>query len=101
MFTRRRRLGIIGRNRYELYLSLAVVIIGFCYSAVRPQSFNHVMASIGSLVLGLVCAINAVMDHKRMFAAERVFALMWLVILVFATTWTVWDTVTMETFSPR
>jgi hypothetical protein len=92
---------IIGRNRYELYLSILVVVIGFFYSAVRPQSFSHVMVSTGSLLIGLVCAINAISDYKRMSIAERIFALAWLVLLMFAVPWALWDTVTTKTFSFR
>ena len=101
MFTCVRQLTIVGRNRYELYLSFVIVFIGFCYSAVRPQSFHHMMVSTGSLLFGLVCAINAVSDHKRMYSFERILAATWLIVLICATGWAVWDTATIETFSPQ
>ena len=92
---------LVGRNRYELYFSFVIVFVGFCNSAVLPHGYQDRLIAAGSLLLGLVCSFNAVLDFRRMNFVEFVVGMCWFVFLLATTPLILWNTAHIEAFSPR
>jgi hypothetical protein len=95
------RIRLVGKNRYELYLSFVIVGVGFCQSSVLPHGYEDRLLAAGSFVLGFVCALNAVLDSARMNAFERIIGISWCAVLFFITPVVIWKTAHIEVFSPR
>ena len=76
--------------KYELYVSFLIVLLGTFQMLNMPQGFNDYLIFNGSLILGLVCAINAVLDLKRMHPIERIIAIPWCCLLLVATPYFFW-----------
>ena len=90
----------ITANRHELWVSFAVVAIAVLFQAV-PIGFEGALVLGGGMVVGLVCAINAVLDHDEMGAVETYVAAVWFIGLLIATPMTLWWLLTMREFASK
>ncbi len=43
-----------------------------------PRDFYDFIKWVVALLIGFLCALNAVLDHKRMNSVERIGAAVWL-----------------------
>jgi cation transport ATPase len=89
-------MAILGRNRQELPISVAVVVLGLMlvvvtiplgpYESHTPRGVTlrdwsyWTIANLFFALIGLFCAINACRDAEMEFS-ERPFAVIWLIIL--------------------
>jgi len=61
---------VFAANRKELWVSMAVVVCA-CLLQVVPIGFKGALLLAGSIMVGLVCAINAFMDRDEMGVVRR------------------------------
>jgi NO-binding membrane sensor protein with MHYT domain len=92
---------ILKQNKYELYISFFVVVIGFLLTAHRPHNYKDVLVASSTLLVGLLCAFNALLDMKRMNWLERSLAVPWFLILLVLTPFTIWDVAHIGMFADR
>jgi len=77
-----RNIKVIRKNKYEIYASFVVVIVGFLlFSTHTSVGFYDVLGGIGTSVVGFFCALNAVQDFERMNSIERLVANTWFFIV--------------------
>jgi hypothetical protein len=98
---RLKNIRVTGRNKYELYVSYLVVFIGFIQTAHLPQNYRDVLVASSTLLVGLFCALNSLLDIKRMNWLERVIAVPWFALLLFLTPIVIWNVAQIRTFADR
>jgi hypothetical protein len=96
---RTKNLRVAERNKCELYVSLLVVFIGFIQTAHLPQDYRDVLVASCTLLVGLFCALNSLLDIKRMNWLERVIAVPWFVLLLFLTPIFIWNVAHIRMFA--
>jgi len=57
---------IVAPNRHELLVSMAVVVVAAPLFTVVPIGFIGALVLSGAMVIGLLCAVNAVLDIDEM-----------------------------------
>lgn len=78
-----RPLKILGKNRYELYISFGLVAFAVWLAVQQWDSYVFYVLMLSSFVLGFVCALNAFLDRARMGHVERFVTIIWYSILIF------------------
>jgi hypothetical protein len=81
-------------------VSVAVVVCAALLQ-VLPIGFKGALLLGGSMVVGLVCAINAFMDRDEMGVVERYVAGIWLIAMVVLTPLTLYWLATAHEFANR
>jgi len=92
---------VLGANKYELYISFAVVLAGFIQTAHLPQGYQDALIQSGALLIGLICVVNALRDTPKMHWLERAVAVVWFAILLFCTPTTLWYVAHIKGFADR
>lgn len=95
-----RLLKVVAPNRYELYVSFILVIVGLYFSASRHTGFYHNLKPICCWLLALTCIYNAILDKKHLHWIEYGFALLWFAVLLFCTLWFTWEYIRLPLFGP-
>lgn len=91
---------VFAANRKELWVSMAVVVCAALLQVV-PIGFNGALFLGGSMVIGLVCAINAFMDRDEMGVVETYVAGLWLIAMAIVTPLTIYWLATIHEFANR
>ena len=91
---------VIAANRKELWASMAIVVCAGLLQVV-PIGFKGALLLAGSMVVGLVCAINAFMDREEMGVVEVYVAGIWLLAMVILTPLTLYYLATIHEFANR
>lgn len=91
---------VFAANRKELWVSVAVVICA-CLLQVLPIGFKGALLLAASMVVGLICAINAFMDRDEMGFVETYVAGIWLLAMIVLTPLTLYWVVTIHEFANR
>lgn len=73
---------VFQKSKNELYVSILVVVFGalFFMSNMRYNFYDFIKWVV-ALLVGFLCALNAVLDHKRMNSVERIASVVWLCIV--------------------
>jgi hypothetical protein len=72
---------IFGKNKYEIYFSLLFGCAAFVSVAKRPVGYFDLLFEATFLTFGFLCALNAMLDSKRMNSVERIFAATWFCLI--------------------
>ncbi len=88
-------------NKYEFYFSFPIVLFGLFHYAARPADFYDIVIAVGALLLALLCAFNAVLDHRRMTIIEFGPALIWFAILLYVSPFVLHEAFTTRVFADR
>jgi hypothetical protein len=88
-------------NKYEFYISFPIVFVGVCSGAHRPADFNGTIIMASAMLLGLVCAFNAVLDHSRMNIVEFGFAVIWFAVLIYFAPYVLHEAFSIRAFADR
>ena len=91
---------VFAANRKELWVSMSVVVCAGLLQVV-PVGFAGALVLAGSLVVGLVCPINAFMDRDAMGVVETYVAGVWLIAMVVLTPVTLYWLGTIHEFANR
>ena len=91
---------VFAPNRNELSVSMAVVLCAVLLQ-VAPIGFKGALFLAGSLVVGLICAINTFMDRDEMGVVEMYVAGVWLVAMGILTPLALYWTATIHEFANR
>jgi len=92
---------VVAANRHELWVSMAVVISAVLFQIV-PIGFIRALVLAGGMVVGLVCAVNAMLDRDEMGVIETYVAGLWLVVmLILPPPLTLYWVATIREFSNR
>jgi hypothetical protein len=81
-------------------VSIAVVVFGGLLQVV-PIGFKGALLLAGSMVVGLVCAINAFMDRDEMGVVETYVAGVWLIAMIILTPLALYWLATIHDFANR
>jgi hypothetical protein len=100
LVSERERVRVFAANRKELWVSMAVVVCAGLLQVV-PIGFKGALLLAGSMVVGLVCAINAFTDRDEMGVVETYVAGVWLIAMVILTPLTFYWLVTIHEFANR
>jgi hypothetical protein len=72
-------------NRRELWVSMVVVVFGGEGASLVPVSFEGALIISAAMVIGLLCAVNAMLDRDRMGLIETYVAGLWLIVMLILT----------------
>jgi hypothetical protein len=75
---------VVAANRRELWVSITIVFVALVIQHV-PIGFAGALVLGGSVVIGLVCAVNAVLDLDEMGVVETYVAVLWLITMLILT----------------
>jgi hypothetical protein len=75
---------VVAANRRELWVSIAIVFAAVVVQPV-PVGFASALVLGGSVAIGLVCAVNAVLDLDEMGVVETYVAVIWLITMLILT----------------
>jgi len=92
---------VLSPNKYELYISFFVVLIGFMQTAHMPQNYQDFLVISAALLVSLICVINALLDTGRMNWLERIIAVLWFAILMYVTPTAIWYIAHITSFADR
>ena len=90
----------VAANRHELWVSMAVVVAAILFQIV-PIGFIGALVLAGGMAVGLICAVNAMLDRDRMGVAETYVASLWLVVMFIVTPLALYSVATIREFSNR
>jgi len=96
-----KKIRVSSPNKYELYISFFVVLIGFRQTLHLPQNYQDYLVISTALLVSLICVFNALLDAERMNWLEHVIAVLWFAILLFFTSTTIWHTAHVSSFANR
>ncbi len=85
-----REFRILSPNKYQLYVSFFVALLGLMLSGYKTQTYQDCLVTSIALIVSLLCVINALLDTARMNYFERFIAFLWVVILLIFTPTTLW-----------
>ncbi len=68
---------ILGRNKNEIYISVAATFVAAWFMGSMPHGYSDVLTAAGALAVAFFCALNAVLDIPRMNWLERIVAVAW------------------------
>ena len=95
---------ILARNRYELYLSVGLVLASFIAHRIYGYAEGAGQALIifvaGLRFLALLCVANALADQRRMSPFQRVVSVPWLLLILYFTAVAVWECITFHPYIP-
>jgi hypothetical protein len=91
---------VFAANRKELWVSMVVVVCPVLLQVV-PMGFTGALLLAGSMVVALVCAINAFVDRDEMGLVETYVAGTWLIAMVVLTPLTLYWLATIHEFADR
>jgi len=82
---------IAAKNRHEIWLSFGVALLALIFAMPMPMAYGNVLMLVGCLLVSLCCAANAVLDLEAMTLPGKIFAVLWLaVVLVTAGSVLIW-----------
>lgn len=88
---------IVAPNRRELPVSMAVVVAAVLFQVV-PIGFAGALVLGGGMVVGLICAVNAMLDRDDMEVIETYAAGLWLIVMLIMTPLTLYWLATIREF---
>ena len=94
-------MNIIAKNKSELWVSISVALAGFLLTAHMPKGFADVQIIVGTQMIALFCALNALWDIRRMGLLERGIAVCWFCVVVFTAPRSVLWAATIRGFADR
>ena len=81
-----KNLKFIGKNKNEVYASVAFVAVGLFISVATSGHgttwYYMVLASCGCFAIGFFCALNAVADTDNMSLVERILITLWFILFL-------------------
>mgnify|MGYP001562225709 CR=1 FL=1 len=92
---------IIAKNKSELWDSISVALAGFLVTAHMPKGFVDVLIIVGTQLIALFCALNALWDIRRMGFLERSLAVCWFCVVVLTAPRSVSWAATIRGFADR
>lgn len=87
--------------KYELYISILLPLLTTPYYAVLPRSYHSSLIGVGVFSLAIVCALNALLDWKRMHWMERIIAVPWFCLLAVCLPLAIWNISHIGVFADR
>ena len=90
----------VAANRHELWASMAIVVVAVLVQ-VSPIGFVGALVLGGAMVVGLLCAVNAVLGLDEMGVVETYIAVIWLIALLIFTPLTLYWLGTIREFGNR
>lgn len=93
-------MNIVAPNRRELPVSMVVVAAAVLFQVV-PIGFVGALVLGGAMVVGLVCAVNAMLDRDEMGVVEIYVAGLWLIVMLIATPLTLYWLATIREFANK
>jgi hypothetical protein len=96
-----RRLSFAHGNKWELYISIALPFLTTPYYAVLPRGYQDLLIGTGVFTVAFICALNAVLDWKRMVWPERIIAVPWFCALAIALPIALWNVSQYKVFADR
>ncbi|MBI3850205.1 MAG: hypothetical protein HY298_07935 [Verrucomicrobia bacterium] len=91
---------VVAANRRELWISMLVVIAAVCVSSI-PVTFDGALMLAAAMVIGLLCAVNAVLDIDEMGVVETYVAVLWLIALMIMTPLTLYWVASIRDFANK
>ena len=91
---------VAAANRRELPVSIAIVVTTVLFQVV-PIGFVGALILGGAMVVGLVCAVNAMLDKDEMGVIETYIAGLWLTVMLIMTPLTLYWLATIREFANR
>jgi len=95
------RFRIVGKSKIEIYFSFAAALFGFSTLLAMPLSYQDVLLSAGALTIAFLCALNALLDFRRMRLVERMLAAPWFLLLLVCVPPLIWRFAHIRMFSNR
>ncbi|HEY0076471.1 MAG TPA: hypothetical protein VGB77_20405 [Abditibacteriaceae bacterium] len=74
---------IWGKNKFEFYLSFLIVLFLIIWAPPLPHDLGNGLITSTFLLVAIICALNALLDFKRMNNWERILGVMWFFVLVY------------------
>ena len=93
-------MNIVAPNRRELPVSMAVVVAAVLFQVV-PIGFVGALVLAGGMVVGLICAVNAMLDRDDMGVIEIYVAGLWLIVMLIMTPLTLYWLATIREFANK
>lgn len=94
--TSRANMRIVAANRHELPVSIAVVVAAVLFQVV-PIGIVGALILGGAMVVGLLCAVNTILDKDEMGVIETYVASLWLIVMLIMTPLTIYWVGTLPT----
>ena len=91
---------VVAANRHELWISMAVVVAAALFQVV-PIGFVGALVLAGGMVVGLVCAVNAMLARDEMGVIETYLAGLWLIAMLILTPLTFYWVATIREFANK
>jgi hypothetical protein len=91
----------VAKRKSELWVSLAVALAGFLLTAHAPKGFVDLLIIAGTQVIALLCALNALLDLKRMLILEGCIVVPWFCFLLYSAPSSFWWAATLKFFADR
>lgn len=79
---------------------MLVVIAAVCVSSI-PVTFDGALMLAAAMVIGLLCAVNAVLDIDEMGVVETYVAVLWLIALMIMTPLTLYWVASIRDFANK
>ena len=73
---------VVAANRRELWVSITIVLLAALVVQHVPIGFAGALILGGSVAIGLVCAVNAVLDLDEMGVVETYVSVIWLITML-------------------
>ena len=91
---------VVAANRRELWVSITIVLAAFLVQHV-PIGLTSALILGGSVAIGLMCAVNAVLDLDEMGVVETYVAVLWLIAMLILTPLTFYCLLAIQEFANR
>ena len=91
---------VVAESRQELWVSIAVVIVAVSLCRM-PVGFFGVLLLSSAMIIGLLCAVNAVLAIDEMGLFERAISVLWLISMVILTPFTLYWAATIRDFANK
>jgi hypothetical protein len=97
----RNEIKVLHPSKRELYVSFLLAASLFIWSPSLPHRLSIGLFTASLLIVAIVCAVNGLLDFKRMSHFERVIAVLWFFALFGATSLYIEQLIHPKFISPR